>query len=66
VAAAAPPWLLTIKALPREVSVDELVVYERNPRRMRPERKEQFLKTLMAERELTEARPVIARRSDKV
>ena len=49
-----------------EVSVDELVLNPRNPRRMRPERKVQFLKTLAAERGLTEARPVIARRSDKV
>jgi len=49
-----------------EVSVDELVLNERNPRRMRPERKAQFLKTLAAERELTEARPVIARRLDRV
>src|SRR3954468_16807744 len=49
-----------------EVSVDELVLNERNPRRLRPERKAQFLKTLAAERGLTEARPVIARRSDKV
>jgi DNA modification methylase len=48
------------------VSVDELVLNERNPRRMRPERRAQFLKTLAAERGLTEARPVIARRSDKV
>jgi DNA modification methylase len=48
------------------VSVDELVLNERNPRRLRPERKAQFLKTLTAERDLTEARPVIARRSDKV
>lgn len=49
-----------------EVSVDELVLNERNPRRLRPERKAQFLKTLAAERGLTEARPVIARRSDRV
>ena len=49
-----------------EVSVDELVLNDRNPRRMRPERKAQFLKTLAAERGLTEARPVIARRADKV
>ncbi len=49
-----------------EVSVDELVLNERNPRRLRPERKAQFLKALAAERGLTEARPVIARRSDKV
>ena len=47
-----------------EVSVDELVLNERNPRRMRPERKAQFLKTLVAERELIEIRPVIARRRD--
>jgi hypothetical protein len=37
-----------------------LVLNERNPRRMRPERKAQFLKTLAAERDLTEARPVHA------
>jgi hypothetical protein len=49
-----------------EVSVDELVVDERNPRRKRPERWAQFLKTLAAERLLMEVRPVIARRSDKV
>lgn len=49
-----------------EVRVDELVLNERNPRRLRPERKAQFLKTLAAERGLTEARPVIARLSDKV
>jgi DNA modification methylase len=49
-----------------EVSVDELVLNERNPRKIRPQRKAQFLKTLAAERELTEARPVIARRSDRV
>jgi ParB-like chromosome segregation protein Spo0J len=48
-----------------EVRVDDLVLNERNPRRMRPERKAQFLKTLAAERGLTEARPVIARRSNK-
>ena len=49
-----------------EVSVDELDPNDRNPRWMRPERWAQFLKTLAAERDLTEARPVIARRSDKV
>jgi ParB-like chromosome segregation protein Spo0J len=49
-----------------EVNVNELVLNGRNPRRMRPERKAQFLKTLTEERGLTEARPVIARRSDKV
>src|SRR5947207_3140495 len=49
-----------------EVDVDELVLNPRNPRRMRAERKAQFLKTLAAERALMEARPVIARRSDKV
>lgn len=49
-----------------EVSVDELVLNPRNPRWMRPERRAQFLKTLEAERELTEARPVIARGADKV
>lgn len=48
-----------------EARVDELVPNERNPRRMRPERKTQFFKALAAERELTEVRPVIARRSDK-
>jgi DNA modification methylase len=49
-----------------EVPVGELVLNVRNPRRLRPERKAQLLKTLAAERGLTEARPVIARRSDKV
>lgn len=49
-----------------DASVDELVLNERNPRRMRSERKPHFLKTLEAERGLMEARPVIARRSDKV
>jgi DNA modification methylase len=49
-----------------DASVDELVLNARNPRRMRAERKAQFLKTLEAERGLMEARPVIARRSDKV
>jgi DNA modification methylase len=49
-----------------QVQVDELVLNERNPRRVRPERWAPFLKTMEAERELTEARPVIARRSDKV
>jgi DNA modification methylase len=49
-----------------EAKVAELVLNRRNPRRMRPERRPQFLKTLAAERGLTEARPVIARRSDNV
>src|SRR5438046_6566244 len=49
-----------------EARVDELVVNPRNPRRLRPERKAQFLRTLAAERQLTEARPVIARREDNV
>ena len=49
-----------------EVNVYELVLNERNPRRPRPDRKAQFLKTLSAERALMEARPVIARREDKL
>ncbi|HEY8777896.1 MAG TPA: DNA methyltransferase [Gaiellaceae bacterium] len=48
-----------------EMKIEELLLNERNPRRMRPERRAQFLKTLAAERGLTEARPVIARRSNK-
>ena len=49
-----------------QARVDELVLNPRNPRRMRPERRPQFLRTLAAERGLTEVRPVIARRADKV
>jgi DNA modification methylase len=46
--------------------VSELKLNERNPRRMRPERWQEFLRTLAAKRLLLEARPVIARRSDGV
>jgi DNA methylase/ParB/Sulfiredoxin domain len=49
-----------------DANVDELVPNKRNPRRMRPERWAQFLKTVAAERGLLEARPLIVRRSDKV
>lgn len=49
-----------------EVSPEELVLDERNPRRRRPERWAQFLRTLAAERLLMEVRPVIARRSNSV
>lgn len=49
-----------------EANVDGLVPSERNPRRFRPERKAQFLKTVAAERGLMEARPLIVRRSDRV
>jgi DNA modification methylase len=49
-----------------EANVDELVPNPRNPRRLRPERKVQFLKTVASERGLLEARPLIVRRSDKV
>jgi hypothetical protein len=43
-----------------EAKLTDLKVNRRNPRRLRPERRPQFLRTLAAERELTEARPVIA------
>lgn len=46
--------------------VDRLVPNPRNPRRMRQERWQQFLRTLAAERLLMEARPVIARLEDWV
>lgn len=48
-----------------QAEVDELVVNPRNPRRIRPERWQQFLQTLSSERELTEARPVIAHRGNR-
>lgn len=49
-----------------QARVDELVLNPRNPRLMRSLRWEQFLRTLAAERELLEARPVIARLEDRV
>jgi DNA modification methylase len=49
-----------------EMAVDELRLNERNPRRMRPERWQAFLRSLALERRLLEVRPVIARRADLV
>jgi hypothetical protein len=48
-----------------EVPPEELVLNDRNPRRMRPERWATFLKTLEQEKEMTQARPVIALRKNK-
>jgi DNA modification methylase len=48
-----------------EVPVDELVLNERNPRRMRPERWAAFLRALEKEKAMTQARPVIAHRETK-
>lgn len=49
-----------------DANVNELVANPQNPRRMRPARWAQFLKTMVAERGLVDASPVIARRSDMV
>ena len=43
-----------------QADVWKLRLNPRNPRRMPPKRWPQFLRTLEAERDLTEARPVIA------
>jgi DNA modification methylase len=48
-----------------EARVSELRVNPRNPRRIRPERMAQLLRTLELERGLLDARPVIARRDSK-
>jgi DNA modification methylase len=48
-----------------EALVDELVLNQRNPRLMREERERPFLRAMVEERALLEARPVIALREGK-